>query len=860
MEKQEHSYKPNRQAFCSFRYLTTLFTSFYLLTIIFLFLRSFTTYQMWWFGIPAAFLLLINLSRWVLLPIRYRKEEYIFKTDRIIAKKGSLFSSSEQELLIKNITHLTMTLPFIEHKLYGTGTIMIQSAGGEDVEVLMSSIDKPQAMYDKIVALMRSQGFQLEQGMTLREGRPSLLGVFMEMIFTMGIAGLVGLFFLGVLIGAISDPKNGLQLVWRPETPVLIALIVLPFLITFFFLFGLARNRRYRILEDTILSETSFYEFQRTMIPMQNLADSALTQHPLARVFGLSHLTLSCQGSNKEITFQHLEEGAVWKEELDGLLKARAAKRSAERRAKEEAKKEAKSSGFQAKARKMAEREEGFTAQFKPDLRFVFLSTLTLFFSGFVFSILGAVISASVKPPLTNNQPTVQSIIGASLLLLGGLLILGSGVRFLFGFLLYKTTSYEIKEMSFAKDWAFLAKKHVVFQAEKITGVLIKQGPLERFFGCTTVSFWSVGASDSLDFTHIRHDDQLLESIQAKVGIYPKREEHKLPIHSSFFSQLRANLFLYLFFMALTPIIWHLVPLALSGIVGIIVLHLLYANLHYRYNFFSLYDDYLVFQKGIFFRTRYLIRYDDVKYFASMRYPLDHCGTLTVDVTGERVIETDNGKQIQSNRFDVHYVPQIVTQHLALDQIMAQEIELKALQHLRDNPREYTPKILEEAKPRFAQMITPTLIGLTLLNVLVLGGIFVMFFTRILPNAADFHAIRQNEPHFYTMLTWGIVGLLVFTLFILLWRIFSIRAMSYHLDTQKVCSLWGLFYKHKLGIHYRDIDYIGKKQFLFNQIFSTANITINTIGSSQTDLTLEALPNAQRFYDLLKERYRPEEE
>ena len=61
--------------------------------------------------------------------VRYGKEKYIFTSNRIIHKSGTIFSDSETELIVRNITHVTMRLPFIENKLFSTGHVNIQSAG-----------------------------------------------------------------------------------------------------------------------------------------------------------------------------------------------------------------------------------------------------------------------------------------------------------------------------------------------------------------------------------------------------------------------------------------------------------------------------------------------------------------------------------------------------------------------------------------------------------------------------------------------------------------------------------------------------------------------------------------------------------
>jgi uncharacterized membrane protein YdbT with pleckstrin-like domain len=105
------------------------------------------------------------------------------------------------------------------------------------------------------------------------------------------------------------------------------------------------------------------------------------------------------------------------------------------------------------------------------------------------------------------------------------------------------------------------------------------------------------------------------------------------------------------------------------------------------------------------------------------------------------------------------------------------------------------------------------------------------------------------------VLFWLPIGLVAFDVLALAWITLSIRVISYELDEKKVSKKWGVFYKNKQVIHFADIDFIGNDQGAINKLFRTGNITVNTVGSSATDMILADLADEKQFYTELKSRY-----
>ena len=108
---------PNKKAFLFYRILINSFYAllFVILSyfILSLFLSAFTeidgvikNYN--WIVIPVLFLIFIFVSglMYILRSIEYKKRSYIFEDGKIIQKSGGLFYDNQNEIIVKNITHV----------------------------------------------------------------------------------------------------------------------------------------------------------------------------------------------------------------------------------------------------------------------------------------------------------------------------------------------------------------------------------------------------------------------------------------------------------------------------------------------------------------------------------------------------------------------------------------------------------------------------------------------------------------------------------------------------------------------------------------------------------------------------------
>ena len=150
--------KPNKAAFVLYRFCIRFLYSAVFFIIAYLIINNFFTLSASYF---IGFFILWILFTYYSLSVQYKKEKYTFLSNKIIRNGGGIFSEYEVELVVRNITHITMRLPFIENKLLETGNISIESAGTGKAEVYLSSIDNSKKIYDYIEKLMKYNGFKL---------------------------------------------------------------------------------------------------------------------------------------------------------------------------------------------------------------------------------------------------------------------------------------------------------------------------------------------------------------------------------------------------------------------------------------------------------------------------------------------------------------------------------------------------------------------------------------------------------------------------------------------------------------------------------------------------------------------------
>ncbi len=143
----EYKLKPNRTAYISYSFFKTALGLFLIFAIIYsiasLVLKEFLL-------LFVITFIAIELFSYYSLNVQYKKENHVFLKDKIIYNSGGIFSDNETELIIKNITCVTMRLPYIKNKLLKTGNVRIESAGSSAAELIIRDITNCKEFYETL--------------------------------------------------------------------------------------------------------------------------------------------------------------------------------------------------------------------------------------------------------------------------------------------------------------------------------------------------------------------------------------------------------------------------------------------------------------------------------------------------------------------------------------------------------------------------------------------------------------------------------------------------------------------------------------------------------------------------------------
>ena len=243
--------------------------------------------------------------------MQYKKEKYTFFPNRIVRNGGGIFSDYQVELVIRNVTHVTMKLPYPENLLMKTGSINIESAGSGAAEIRLSSISHPKKVHNYVESLMKHNGFKLAKSNLIQTEKPRALAVFIDVFGKFGLLIIFGFIAIpGILRGLSED----LLLSFVAFT----GLIILSVRVIFHFLD--LKKRVYRIYAGVITYSEGFLSKNYSFIPIENLADSELNQNVVDQFLGIYDMKISCQGSGQEIHFRNVSNGHVLEQNIDRLI------------------------------------------------------------------------------------------------------------------------------------------------------------------------------------------------------------------------------------------------------------------------------------------------------------------------------------------------------------------------------------------------------------------------------------------------------------------------------------------------------------------------------------------------------------
>ena len=842
----EKRLKPNKVAFIA----SKIFTK-----IIFVFIIIVAFYILFKFAVPemsvGIFLFIafvaLSLAIYALELIVYKKLSYIFYDNKIVQKGGSLFTNYETELNIKNITHLKLRLPFFENKIFGTGHIDIESAGSSASEIHLRSIGEHKEIHSLIVERMQKNGFNLDKGELAMVEKPNGLGVFFEVFKSF----VVGLFVLSYVVNGLLYDEDGdkNEIIYDKIIDYIFPIVGLGIAIVFvihIFKFLDLKKRVYKIYQNTITYKEGFLSKNYSLLPFENLTDSGVTQTIVDKIFGLYDVKISCQGSSHEILFKNISNGKEMSDKLDALIADRESGGGVNKNQDD----------LQARvveekiARKHFTKGDtnydcSYTKEFSMDYnRTVKFPLLVLPASAILF-----IISLFVTFVFVSDFSTLSAMLFfVSLMIVNfvfGLTFLASLLILVVGYIKYKTTKFYVGEKSIQYKYNFLNSREVEFNSDKVTGVMISRSFIDEWFNTMSINFWSIGASCSLIFSNIKKDDKIIENIVSKFGIGKEDEIFSINSEFSLSEYLKSALPGFLFFsLIIFTAAAFLLFINIFLAIGLIVVVGIFFGLYYFYNKECYKRTKMVFcktfvyyQRGWLFRKFYYAKYGDIKDIMTVRYPFSNEGKIKFNVAGEHIMQSGNrGARVISNCFVMDYVMDIREKDELIDYIFYKtpsKNEIDAISASADYQNIGKPSIT--VKPSLKNIIIPFLFVLIPVDLILL-----LIILPLCPPVVMFIIISVA---------------FIFNILLLLFVYLPTKMTTYILDGYRVLSKSGVIFKKQTSIIYDKIDFINNSQGLLNKLFKNGNVTVNTVGSSRTELNVKNIPGYLEFYKNLKSKY-----
>jgi len=788
--------KPQLKAFLYYRLIKTSIICLFIFVVAYFGVNAFIEAPFLYFFLPV---ILILALRYISLSASYKKEEYIIFPDRLVHKGGGIFSDFERELSVENITHIDMLLPFPEHKLFSIGYIKVESAGAMATEIYLRCIDNPKSVYENLINLMQQNGFMLKRQNLVQQERPHNLAVFFEVFKNFVLAIFIAAMIFGDLMEERSEDvarllsSHTLIFVWG------IGIFLTGLLINAFLQFLDLKKRSYDLYDDAVVYSGGLFNIKYSIIPMENLSDSTVTQSFVSKIFNLYDVKLSCQGSAQEIKFKNIANGELLSQNIDKLIAKTKSLSDQQQKADSPV---PSGISIDKPAKRKLETDAAYTAEFRMNALRTWMPALLISPLLIIVFPAGIIVAIGIALSIKNNV-------------------------------------FRIRERSLEHTYSFLSRETKEFSFDKVTGVIYKQGIIDRLLKTCSILFWSIGSGKNIIFKNIRKKQELKEKILAKKGIRPQNQLYELQPGFNVANMLMGNIYKSLFYLVLVALALGFIgtigqlPLIILGIFLLIIFA--YRKIYYNNSNLIFYEDYIYFKKGILSKEEYFVLYDDIKDITTVQYPFSNKGKIVFNVAGETVTKTRQGECRRSNAFAINYVGDITVLDELIDTIFYKRPDHSKIEEIKAGLRNTSLAPLYKSTPLLASYLVPTFIGLVVLDIIILGG--VNFFAYTITNSAYLVVFVLNTL---------IVSLIVI----------STKAISYNMDSYRVYARSGIVFKKQLSIIYDKIDFVNFTQGPTNKMFGNGNITVNTAGSSKPEMVIGNIKDYRKFYEMLKEHYK----
>ena len=640
--------KPNKISFILFSNPLII-----ILSVIALIWSLFSNYTL------GLFAIVVLLFAWE--NIKWKKEKYNLTDRKIIFDNWSLISDNSTEINLDKITEVKVSLPFLQHLLFKTGNLYIQTAWAWSAKIRFSNISNTMELYEEFRLRMQKNGFHLQKEKLVQTEKPHMIWIIWEVFWKI----IWTLFFVYLIFIWIISVRGLSEYLWILNILPTITLIWIIAFIVITYL-DLSR-RRYEIFTDSIWYHEWFLSKHYAFIPMEVVADVENTQSFFSKIFGIHDIIISSSWASNKIKFKNMVN---WEKMIENI---RYLKEHITMSEKDVIEGEIKSANsliwFKDKIEDPLDFDKDFEGHYKMDiLKTLFeMSPLLLFFIPLLFLWAEEFISAI----------PIIIIIWAWRI-----------IKLIF-------TDYNIRKTTIEKKFELFSLKFNSFTIEKITGVQIKQSFIDKWFWTCSVKFWSIGSGTPITFENIKKTKGLEEQILAKVWIRKEEKISDIETDFNFMNFVKANILWVLFMIILFPV----------TILVFTYKKIFFAKKRYL---IEIYKNYIKTQNWIFFITKKYVLFRHIKWIKSTKFPFTNTWELLLNVAWEVQVESKTQWQalwnfakwtwawIFSNSVDIDYIKNVFESHDKLDNIL--------------NWKEINTEKLSEAKQDIVNTIIPMIL------------------------------------------------------------------------------------------------------------------------------------------------------
>ncbi|HLD03223.1 MAG TPA: PH domain-containing protein [Candidatus Dojkabacteria bacterium] len=793
----------------------------------------------------AVFAVLLLVYAFINPLIAYQKESYLFSSKQLLIKKGGLLFNSQAELNIKNITDLDLVLPFFENLLFHTGHLLVRSSGASlATNVMLLSLKDYQRCYDKVIELMKANGFSLEHKHLVYQAVPTNTGIILNLL-----KGIQTLFYSVFWLAFILVPVFFGVLSESSSTVFFLMLMAVGFVGLVFLAGGVIyldlKRRKYLIYNDAVVFNKGFLTRHYSIIPVENLADSVSSQRFLQRIFGVYDIQISSKGIATEIVFENLEQGEKVEKAIDNMVgdylksgKADAFARS--RQISEETKtnvlehlEKPAPEGRSTYQRVTVHDEAWQSTDFTASSQMQFLRSVLPSIFGLIALILLTLLFAVVTLSAGNSEEAFSNVFYLGFFtLFSGINVIRSGLKVLF-------TRYLVNENEIREEYKFLSSVVKTFTFKKITGVIVVRNVFDFIFETCTVKFLSIGAAYSLNFQNIKYDKIFLAKLQEKFGF--KAEDKKLDeIRADFnltnlakgsIGTVGILLILWLVAAFLLLLITGIPGLVISfsllifGIVAAAVLFVIayfYGIFLHKRTLLTLYSDKIIAQKGLLIQSEHYVHLANIKSISATKFPFTDNGILQINIAGDILPEQKNNRRKNAYQGYLNAMRSSSVHLNYLTDVFKLARLLEALEQLKINTGNYQrSSLMEFQEEKLLQ--TKTYLP---------NEIFALLFLLL-----------------SIIILWPLFPIALAVMVYILKR-------RYLLYQDKVTEVRGIINITRTSVLFNDIDNINLQQGAVNKLFNSACIYINTSGSIAPEINVRNIKSHQEFYRLLQSMYK----